>query len=351
MIKQEANKRVRQIFAFQDEMALLQQGGIVELSAEEDVAISEYHSGVLKDFSDRFDTDLSKSENPLSWGMRIASTLGVAAFSFSVFLFFQFYWDVFSTTLQVSLVSIAPFLGWGLTELVGNRFKTNHYTTLAVFVAFACFLVNLNIVGEIYNVKPSPYAFLAWGTFGIFLSLRHDLIFVLGISIALLIIFVGGIFTTLTGYLWPNAIIQEYYLVASLLVLIVPVICKISAIQKYKYTYYFVGLLCSYFILEWAIIWSDGSLLPYSNNTIEWIYTIFAFCFASLAIWRSIQVKWIVGTYLSAPYLILFMLHKYWDRFFDEWHPYLFFLLLGGVSIAAIFIFQKMRGKLREAIQ
>src|SRR3546814_17806583 len=106
--------------------------------------------------------------------MRIASTLGAIAFALGVFFFFEYFWDLISTTLQVVLLTVAPFLGWALSEFVARRYKTTHYTSLAVLVAIACFVADLSIVGRIFTITPSPNAPLAWGLFGLVLAYRHE---------------------------------------------------------------------------------------------------------------------------------------------------------------------------------
>jgi uncharacterized membrane protein len=306
---------------------------------------------LLEDFSSRFDTDLTKSESQLSWGMRIASTLGAVAFALGVFLFFEYYWDLFSTTLQVALLTVAPFLGWALSEFVARRFRTAHYTSLAVLVAVACFVANLFIIGKIFNVAPSPNALLAWGLFGLVLAYRHELAIVMGLCVLALMAFAGGFMTNLAGFAWPRAQVPEFYLGAGLLCLALPLVVRCPAIHRYRHVYVFVGLLQIYGVLNWLVLSQSQSLLPLSISATEWFYLIAAVIAGSLAIWQCIRWEWAAGTYLSAAFLVVLMLHKYYDWFWDDLPHYVFFLILGVIAVVIIAALRKVRSMLREAEQ
>src|SRR3546814_20587335 len=130
MGRREAGARIRRCFALRDGLSALVQEDVLDLSPADRSAVAAYHDGLLADYARRYDTDLTRSESQLSWGMRIASTLGAIAFALGVFFFFEYFWDLISTTLQVVLLTVAPFLGWALSEFVARRYKTTHYTSL-----------------------------------------------------------------------------------------------------------------------------------------------------------------------------------------------------------------------------
>lgn len=351
MNKREAQERIKRIFSFRDELSILQTENIIHLSNADQNAVTTYYDKLLEDYSSRYDTDLSKSESQLSWGMRIASTLGAIAFALGVFLFFEYYWDFFSTTVQVALLTVAPFLGWALSEVVASRYKTTHYTSLAVLVAIACFVADLYIVGKIFNITPSPNALLAWGVFGLILGYRHDLTIVMGVCLIALMQFFGGFLTNLAGFSWPATQIPEFYLATSSLFLAAPVVIKSAVVTRYRYVYFFVGLFQTYCVLEWLMCCPSESFLPLSDIAIEWLYTVVGFIAGGVAIRQCISKEWAVGTYLSAVFLVVFMLHKYFDWFWEDLPHYVFFLVLGMIAIAIIASLRKMRALHREAEQ
>lgn len=349
MTKREAEARIKRIFAFRDELSALEQEGILDLSPADRGAVAAYHDRLLGDFAQRYDTDLTRSESQLSWGMRTASTLGAVAFALGVFLFFEYYWDLFSTTLQVALLTAAPFLGWALSEFVARRFKTTHYTSLAVLVAVACFVADLFMMGRIFNVTPSPNALLAWGLFGLLLAYRHELAVVMGLCLLALMAFAGGFLTSLAGFAWPRVQVPEFYLGAGLLCLALPLVGRWPAFDRYRHVYLFVGLLQTYAVLNWLVLTQSQSLLPLSSTTTEWLYLAIAFIAGAAAIRQCIRGDWAAGTYLSAVFLVVLMLHRYFDWFWDDLPHFVFFLILGVIAVAIIAGLRKMRSVLREA--
>ena len=143
MDEREAQARVDRIRAFREELANLRAESVIAFSDSDLTKVAAYHDGLLAAFARDFYVDLTATEHDLSWGMRITSTLGAIAFSFAVFLFFDHYWDRFSTVLQITLVTAAPVLGLALTEFLAHRYRTPYYTSLASLVAIVCFVMNL----------------------------------------------------------------------------------------------------------------------------------------------------------------------------------------------------------------
>ena len=344
--KQDAQKRVDQILAFRDELSALHADGAVQLSDTEQQAITAYHDRLLNEFSRKHDADLTTSEYQLSWGMRIASTLGAIAFTLGVFMFFEYYWDTFATLTQVVLVTMAPVLGWLLSEIVARAYKTPHYTLLAVLTAIACFVANLYVVANIYNVTPTPYAFLALGLFGLLLACRHDLPLVAGLSLLALMVFAGGQLTNHAGFAWPMENIPEFYLAAGLLCLLAPVILKWLAIERYRHVFFLVALLQTYLFLHWLMISPEDSLLPLTRSEAEWFYTVLTFIAGGLAVRQCIHAEWAAGTYLSALSLVMAMLQRYFDWFWDDLPNYVFFLILGVIAIGVIVLLRRTRALL-----
>ncbi|MDP6831577.1 MAG: DUF2157 domain-containing protein [Alphaproteobacteria bacterium] len=349
MSRREAQERIKRIFAFRDELSELQDKNVIALSCADQDAIAAYHRDLLEEYSSAYDTDLTKSESQLSWGMRAASTLGAVAFALGVFMFFEHYWESFSTAVQVGLATAAPFIGWALSEAVAYRYKTPHYTSLAVLVAIACFVMNLIILGIVFNIATSPNAFLAWGLFGMMLAYRHDLAVVLGISLIGLSIFAGGFLTNLTGFAWPATTIPEFYLAAGILCLAAAILIKSSVVGRYRNVFFLVGLIQIYCILTWLSSLPNDSILPLSDLLIEGLYTSIAFIAGVAGVHQCIRAEWAVEAYLSAVFLAIFMLLKYFDWFWDDLPRYIFFLILGVVAIATIASLRRMRSMLRSA--
>ena len=108
-----------------------------------------------------------------------------------------------------------------------------------------------------------------------------------------------------------------------------------------------IGLFSLFSFLGNLLLLPESSLLPIPLLALDIVYTVAPFLIAALAVWWSIRHQWGGRTYLSATFLALFILSKYQDWFWDDWPHYLFFLVLGAISIVVIIILRRMRHLLR----
>lgn len=341
--KKLAQKSVDRIRAFREELSHLRERGVVDLSEGDLASIESYHDGVLAELTGDYDVDVTTSEHQLSWGMRVASTLGAVALSFSVFSFFDSFWELLSTPLRVGLAVALPAVGLGLTEWLARRFQTPYYTSIGVIAAAACFVANLFIIAHEFNVTPSPNAFLAWGLFGLFLGYRHGLRFVVGASLLSLIVFVGGAATNLFGFAWPEAVLPEFYLVAGLGCIAMPAVARLLRAELSAPVYAFVGLFCAYAALAVLVIWPEGSLLPWPLPGLKAFYTVVSFFGFGLGIWWSIRKQQTADVYLSVSFMIGLLVYKFFDWFWAYLTAPLFFLVLGALAFGVISVLKNQR--------
>jgi hypothetical protein len=171
----EAQRRADRIAAFRAELAALESEGALALPEEQRARVLAHQDGLLLDLAARFDVDVSEGRKKLSLGMRVASFLGALAFAASAFLFFRRIWGLLSTPLQVGILIAAPLLGCLGTDLAARREKTGYFASLIALVTFACFVLDLTMLGEIFSITPSVGAFLAWGALGLVLAYAYDL--------------------------------------------------------------------------------------------------------------------------------------------------------------------------------
>ena len=202
MDKQEAQTRVDQIQAFREELIVLGQEGVVTLPEETRQRLDQYHSQALGKLAARYDVDTTRGEMQLSWGMRIASFLGALALSAAVFFFFFRFWGYLSTTLQVAILVSGPLLGALATELCARREKTLYFTSLLALVTLACFILNLTVLGTIFNINPSQNVFLAWGLLGLIFSYTYRLRLLLVFSLGFLMVFIVATLSSWGGGYW-----------------------------------------------------------------------------------------------------------------------------------------------------
>src|SRR5262249_20177940 len=149
--------------------------GILRIHDDQRHAVAAHHAAELERLARQFDVDVSDTQKQMSWGMRIASFLGALAFCAAVYFFFYRFWGLLSTPAQVALLIAAPVAATLLTEVAARREKTLYFAGLAALVAFACFVLNLSVLGSIFNVTPTQNALLVWAAFAFLLAYAYDL--------------------------------------------------------------------------------------------------------------------------------------------------------------------------------
>ena len=128
----------------------------------------------------------------MSWGMRIASFLGSIALAASVFFLFYQFWGLFPTVAQVAILIVAAVAAFAATYFIQSRDATGYFTKLAAMVAFACFVLDIAMLGQIFNITPSDKALLPWAALAFLLAYSCDLRLLLAAGILCLIAFVSA---------------------------------------------------------------------------------------------------------------------------------------------------------------
>ena len=200
--KKEAQRRVDRIHAFRRELEHLELEGVLVLSDEQRARLTPYLDKTLTDLALQFDVDVSESQKQISIAMRIASALGGLALCAAVFLFFYRYWGLMNTSLQVGILITIPILAVFATDWVSRKEKTLYYTSLLALVAFGAFILNLNVLGNIFNMTPAPSAFLAWGLFALALAYGYRLRLELAAGIVLVVVFLAASIFSRSGGAW-----------------------------------------------------------------------------------------------------------------------------------------------------
>ena len=106
--------------------------------------------------------------------MRIASFLGALALAAAIFFLFYNFWGLLTDTVQVVVLVTASLGTFLLTMWVRTRDSTGYFTNLCAMVAFACFVLNIVMLGQAFNLTPSDNALVAWAALGFLLAYLCD---------------------------------------------------------------------------------------------------------------------------------------------------------------------------------
>ena len=341
--KSAAQQRADQISSFRAELALLEKEQIITLADPQRHAISDYHQQLVNQLAATFDIDTGSREKQLSLGMKIASFLGALGLAASVFFLFYQFWGRFSTTSQVAILIAAPLIALAAVVIVAGREKTGYFSKLFAMVCLACSVLNLAMFGQIFNISPSPNAFLIWAIIALLLAYATDTRLLLAAGIIAFAGFLSAKTGTWSGCYWLDfGERPENFFPAALVLLAVP------ALPHHRYSgfavIYRVFALLLFFLPVLVLAnWGRISYLPLASATIENIYQIVGFVGSAIAIWAGIRKAWPEMVTTGNVFFTIFLYTKFFDWWWDWLPKYIFFFLIGLTAILMLLVFKRLR--------
>ena len=342
--KREAQERADRLRVFRKELAELDRQQILVLSDEQRAKLEPYLDETLAGLAESYDIDISESQKQLSLGMRIVSALGGLALCAAVFLFFYRFWGLLPAAAQVAILIATPLIGLAAMEFTSRRERTLYFTALIGIVVFASFVMNLYVLGQIFNLIRTPNAFFAWGALALILAYTYGLRLPLAAGlICLLVCFSATVFSW-TGAWWESFFERpELVLLGGSLIIAGGVAIPHRKNAEFPGVYRLIGLLAVYASL--LALWHAGrnSFLPMTAQTIERFYQVVAFAAAGASVWLGIR-KNLSGTVnLGAATFTIFLYIKFVDWWW-EWMPkYAFFFIVGAIAIGLLIAFRRLR--------
>jgi uncharacterized membrane protein len=342
--KTDAQKRADQIRVFQCELDLLEREQVVALTNEQRRAIEEHHKGFLRQMAQAFAIDQSQREKQLSLAMRIASFLGALALSASVFFLFNQFWGQLSTTLQVIILISAPLLTFIATIMISWKDPSGYFTKLAGLVSFACFVLNISMLGRLFNIAPSDKAFIIWAAFALLLAYACEVRVLLGAGLLCLIGFMSARTGTWSGVYWLYAGERpENFFPAAIVLLVVPLFIDHSRFSGFASIYRVFGFLTLMLPVLILAHWGAGSYLVADPAGIEQFYQVAGFVLSAAVIGWGIHQGWAEAVNTGNVFFAIFLYTKFYDWWWDVLPKYLFFLIVGLTALLLLVIFKRLR--------
>jgi uncharacterized membrane protein len=342
--RHDAQQRADQIRIFQKEMGTLESEGIVALSDEQKHQVSEYHRNLLIQFTLNFDIDQDKRASQLSLGMRIASFFGALTLSASVFFLFYQFWGVLSTVSQVFILVTAPLFMLGVTLFVQRKESSGYFAKLAALVTFACFVLDVSMLGQIFNITSSDKALLPWAALAFLLAYACDLRLLLVAGILCLDAYVAARTGTWNGMYWLNfGEYPENFFPAAAILLAVPVFFRHTHRDEFPPMYRIFGLLTLFLPVLVMGNWGNSSYLDWEVDAIEHFYQVAGFVVTSLAVWIGVRMQWQETINTGVTFFVIFLYTKLFDWWWESMPKYLFFLLLGLVAVLFLVVLKRLR--------
>ncbi len=340
----QAQQRVEQIHAFQQEVMTLEQEGIVAIAPEQRDAVQSYHHSLLDKFSSIYDIDTNLRAKQLTLGMKIASLLGALAMAISLFFLFYQFWGYLSTTVQVAILVTAPVSLFLLSLHLAQKEKSAYFSKIAALVSLSCFVLNLGMLGQIFNISPSPNAFLVWAAFAFVLAYACNARLLLFFAIASISSFIAMKLGTWSGMYWISfGERPENFFLPSIIIFMLPQFINHRGFTGFEVIYRVMAMLMMFFPILILSNWGKISYLSWSSDTIEGFYQILGFVLSAAAIWLGIKRHWNEVTNSANVFFILFLYTKFFDWWWDWMPKYIFFFVLGLSALLALMVFKRIR--------
>jgi uncharacterized membrane protein len=342
--KTEAQRRADEIEIFQQELARLQLGGILTLTEAQRNSVTSHHHMLLAEFAREFDIDRSITSRQLSTGMRIASFLGALALASSIFFLFYQFWGILSTPVQVTILVLAPlgfFLG---TMWVQKLDSTGYFTKLAAMVAFASFVLNITMLGQIFNITPSDNALIVWAALALLLAYTCELRLLLVAGIICLIGFLSARTGTWCGMYWMDfGERPENFFPASIVLFLIAQFVPHLRFAGFAILYRVFALLSLFLPMLVLANWGEGSYLDLDPVFIKHCYQVAGFLFSMGSIWLGIRRHWPEVVNIGVIFFVIFLYTKFYDWWWESMPKYLFFLVLGLTAVLILLILKRLR--------
>lgn len=345
--KEEAQRRVDRITAFRGELIELEQEQVLVLSDDQRHRLDAYFHETLDHLARRFDVDTTESQKKISVGMRVLTILGGAALCISVFLLFYRFWGSMPTALQVVLLAGAPLAALIGTELAARREKTLFFAAILAMVAFASFVLDLNVLGQTFNLRPSPMALLVWGLFALALAYHYGLGLLLTAGLVCMSAFGAASMFALEGHYWPDFLERpENLILVGLVMFALPYFIRHDRQPSFPDIYRALGLLAIFFPV---VVLSEAgrvSFLTWNTALVEKLYQFVGLLASATVIWIGVRQRWSHVVNLGSLFFAVFLLMRLYHWLWDFMPKYLFFLLVGIVALLFGTLFRLMRKRL-----
>lgn len=344
-----AQQRADDIQAFRQELLRLEAEDVLKLSDVQREAVTAHHERVLADLAQSFDIDRDVNARQLSWGMRISSFLGALALAASVFFLFYQFWGRFSETGQVAILIGAALGTFALTIWIQGRDATGYFTKLAAMVAFACFVLDVTLLGQIFNITPSDKALLPWAAFALLLAYSCDLRLLLAAGILCIIAFTAARAGTWSGMYWIHfGERPENFIPVSFALVMLPQLVRHRLHEGFAPVYRVFGLLSLLLPVLVLSNWGQISYLPWGASTVEIFYQVCGFLLSATAIWLGLRQQWPETVNSGVTFFVIFLYTKFFDWWWNLMPKYLFFLVLGLTAVLFLLVLKRLRHAQRK---
>lgn len=343
--KTAAQQRADRIKAFNAELAELVQDNVLALTADQRRAVDDYHAALLAQYRAAYDIDATQHEKQLSLGMRIVSFLGALALAASVFFLFYQFWGRFSTAAQVAILIAAALLVFAATVFIAAKDRSGYFAKLAALVCFACFVLDISMLGRIFNITPSDKALIVWAALAFLLAYAYDIRLLQAAGIACVVAYLAARVGTWSGMYWIYfGERPENFFPAAALLFAIPHLIDHRRYTGFTAVYHVFAMLTVFIPMLILANYGIISYLDFDPDFVEGGYQIAGFVLSAAAIALGIRKGWGEVINTGTVFFVIFLYTKFYDWWWESMPKYLFFLIIGLTAILFLLILKRLRG-------
>jgi uncharacterized membrane protein len=243
----------------------------------------------------------------------------------------------------VSILIAGPILATLAVEISARKEKTLYFATIVSLVAFASFVLNLSILGKIFNITPSLNALLAWAVFALILAYTYGLKILQIAGILCIMGFLSAEVGTLFGCYWLSfGKRPENFIITGIVLFCISFIPH-KKYYDFPFMYRFFGLLAIFISILVLADWGNTSYFMIPHERIEHIYQVAGFITAGLVIWLGIKKQWPAITNMGTTFFAIYLYTKFYDWWWKLMPKYLFFLIMGLIAVLLLLVFKRLR--------
>ena len=338
--------RLRRIFAFREELQALRDEGVVAPGDPTLAAIAARHDLLLAEAARDERIDLSREEARLSAGMRLATLLGATALSIAWAMFVSSTWDALGDTARMLLIWVPPVLLVLATGVAARRDATGYIANILATVGSIAVAVATVATVRTYGLSPTRNQFLAVAIYGLFLAYRHRLIMPLLIGGTAAGAWTWSLFAILRGQPFDQVFeVAEPAIVAGALALLVGTVRRRDP-AEFRLVWRFGGIVAICWSLLVLGVAGEASWFG-PGNLVEGAYQVVGFgAFVALA-WQGLRRDDQLLARSGGAALLLFLLFRMFDWFWQAIPDWLFFLAMGALAFGVLLVLRRLRRRQR----
>jgi hypothetical protein len=340
---QKAQQRADRIQAFWDEVQALEQEQVLTLPEDQRQALRIHHDQLLESFSRQFEVDTTRVQKQLSLGMRIVSLLGALAFAAALFFFIYRIWDDLSTAARIITLMVAPLMATLAVDVVAHREKIQYFSPILGLLAFTAFGLNLFFLRALFNLTPSALGLLALAVFALILAYTYNLRFLLIAGILAFLAYLSASVGAVRGVYWLSLGHRpEDFVIAGPLIALISLVPHLGYPQ-FPRVYRVCGLLAFFLAMLVLAHWGSSSYLPLPAKTIEEGYQVAGFVVSTGVIWLGVRTGLQDLVIVGNVFFLVFFYTRFFAWFWDWLPAYLFFFILGLITLLILFYLKWLR--------